>query len=152
MRDDDRTTPLGLFNYARSYWQSGVLLYDARAKVTHSDAPITLLLAHAIELYLKAFLRLRGVRTTFGHDFKSLVDEASSRGLSLGEEEIDIAAILTEKESIRRSRYIETGYYQRPGLAALSRTCQALDQSVSEALRNAGMSIQSTELNHIEAD
>jgi len=89
MSDDDRTTPLGLFNYARSYWQSAVLLHHARAKVTHPDAPVTLLLAHAIELYLKAFLRLRGVgieqvRTTFGHDFESLVDEASSRGLSLG--------------------------------------------------------------------
>ena len=122
MSDDDRTTPLGLFNYARSYWQSGVLLHDAQATVTHPDAPVTLLLAHAIELYLKAFLRLRGVgieevKSSFGHDFKKLVDEASSRGLSLGNEEIDIAAILTEQESIRRSRYIETGYYRRPGLA-----------------------------------
>jgi hypothetical protein len=61
MSDDDRTTPLGLFNYARSYWQSGVLLHDARAQVSHRDAPVTLLLAHAIELYLKAFLRLRGL-------------------------------------------------------------------------------------------
>jgi len=157
MSDDDRTTPLGLFNYARSYWQSGVLLHDAKATVTHPNAPVTLLLAHAIELYLKAFLRLRGVgieevKSSFGHDFKKLVDEASSRGLSLGKEEIDIAAILTEQESIRRSRYIETGYYQRPGLAALSRTCQGLDQSVSAALRDGGMSIRSTELNHIEAD
>jgi len=110
MSDDDRTTPLGLFNYARSYWQSGVLLHDARAKVTHPDAPITLLLAHAIELHLKAYLRLRGlvieeVKSSFGHDFKMLVDEAASRGLSLMDEDMDIAAILTEKESIRRSRY-----------------------------------------------
>lgn len=157
MNDDQRTTPRGLFNYARSYWQSGVLLHDARAKVTHPDAPVTLLLAHAIELYLKAFLRLRGVgidevKNSFGHDFKKLVEEASSRGLSLVEEDMEIAAILTEKEAIRRSRYIETGYYQRPGLAALSRTCRGLDQSVSAALRDAGMTIQSTELNHIEAD
>lgn len=157
MNDDQRTTPRGLFSYARSYWQSGVLLHDARAKVTHPDAPVTLLLAHAIELYLKAFLRLRGVgidevKNSFGHDFKKLVEEASSRGLSLVEEDMEIAAILTEKEAIRRSRYIETGYYQRPGLAALSRTCRGLDQSVSAALRDAGMTIQSTELNHIEAD
>jgi hypothetical protein len=157
MTDDDRTGPLGLFNYARSYWQSGMLLHHARAKVTHPDAPVTLLLAHAIELYLKSFIRLRGVGTeevksSFGHDFKKLVEEASSRGLSLGKEEIDIAAILTEQESIRRSRYIETGYYRRPGMAALSRTCQGLDQSVSAALRDAGMTIQSTELNQIEAD
>jgi hypothetical protein len=157
MSDDDRTTPLGLFNYARSYWQSGVLLHDASANVTHPDAPVTLLLAHAIELYLKAFLRLRGVGTeevksSFGHDFKKLVDEASSRGLLLAKQEIDIAAILTEQESIRRSRYIETGYYQRPGLPALSRTCQGLDQSVSAALRDAGISLRSAKLNHIESD
>src|SRR4029078_13203402 len=59
MSDDDRTTPLGRFNYARTYWQSAVLLHHARAKVSHPDAPVTLLLAHAIELYLKAFLRQR---------------------------------------------------------------------------------------------
>lgn len=157
MSDDDRTTPLGLFTYARSYWQSGVLLHDAQAKVIHPDAPVTLLLAHAIELYLKAFLRLRGVgidevKNSFGHDFKKLVDEASSRGLTLVAEDRDIAAILTEKESIRRAAYIETGYYQRPGLAALSRTCRSLDQSVSAALKDAGMSVQSTKLNHVEAD
>jgi hypothetical protein len=157
MSDDNRTTPLGLFNYARSYWQSGVLLHDARAQVSHRDAPVTLLLAHAIELYLKAFLRLRGlgveeVKNSFGHDFKMLVDESASRGLDLMDEDMNIAAILTEKESIRRSRYIETGYYQRPGLAALSRTCRSLDHSVSAALRDAGMSMPSTKLNHIEAD
>ena len=132
-------------------------MHDARAKVTHPDAPVTLLLAHAIELYLKAFLRLRGlgideVRNSFGHDFKKLVDEAASRGLDLMDEDMDIAAILTEKESIRRSRYIETGYYQRPGLAGLSRTCRSLDQSVSAAFNDAGMEIRPTEVSHIEAD
>ena len=75
----------GLFNYARSYWQSGVLLHDARAKVTHSDAPVTLLLAHAIELYLKAFLRLRAlgieeVKNNFGHDLKSLLTKRLHAG------------------------------------------------------------------------
>jgi hypothetical protein len=41
---------------------------------------------------------------------------------------------------------------QRPGLAAFSRTCRSLDQSVSAALKDAGMSVQSTKLNHVEAD
>ena len=89
MSDDDRTTPLGLFNYARSYWQSGVLLHHARAKVTHPAAPVTLLLAHAIELYLKVFLRLRGVgieevRTTFRHDFKVLLRRRPHAGSHSG--------------------------------------------------------------------
>ena len=65
---------------------------------------------------------------------------------------MDIAAILTEKESIRRSRYIETGYYQRPGVAALSRTCRGLDQSVSAALKDGGTTVKSTELKHIDDD
>jgi hypothetical protein len=81
-----------------------------------------------------------------------LVNEAASRGLSLLDEDTEIAAILTEKESIRRSRYIETGYYQRPGLAALSRTCRSLEPSVADALRDAGISIQSTGLSHIETE
>ncbi len=155
MSDDERTTPLGLFNYARSYWQSGVMLHHAKPKVSHPDAAVTLLLAHAIELYLKAFLRLRGlgageVKSSFGHNFQKLVDEASARGLSLMGEDLDIAAILTEQESIRRSRYVETGYYKRPGLAALSRSCKSLDESVSAALKSAGIGIQATELSHIE--
>jgi len=48
-------------------------------------------------------------------------------GSRSGEEEIDTAAIL-------------------------SRTCRGLDQSVSAALMDAGMNIQSTGLNEIEAD
>jgi hypothetical protein len=64
-------------------------LHNAKAKVTHPDAPVTSLLAQAIELYLKAFLRLRGVgieevKSSFGHDFKKLVDEASSHGSQSG--------------------------------------------------------------------
>jgi hypothetical protein len=42
MSEDDRTTPLGLFNYARSYWQSGVLLHDARATIPTRPSPTLL--------------------------------------------------------------------------------------------------------------
>ena len=75
MTDDDRTAPLGLFNYARRHF-----------------AP-----SHAIELYLRLSERLRGlgideVRDSFGHDYKKLVNEAGSRGLDLMDEDMDIAA------------------------------------------------------------
>lgn len=112
-------------------------------KVTHPDAPVTLLLAHAIELYIKAFLRLQGLsvedlKTSFGHDFRRLVGEAQARGLHFDDEDKEVAVILTEQESIRRSRYIETGYYTRPSLRALSATCKSLDGSVADALTAAG--------------
>lgn len=155
MDQDDRTTSLGLFNFARSYWQSGVLLHYAKAPVTHPDAPVTLLLAHSIELYLKAFLRAKGIgvkdlKERFGHDFRALLEEAGNHGLAIDDEDRDIGELLAEKESIRRSRYIETGYYQRPSLPALSRMCRSLDESVSEALGEAGSSLRAVSLRHIE--
>ena len=155
MSDDGRTTPLGLFNYGRSYWQSGVLLHHAGAKVSHPDAPVTLLMAHAIELYLKAFLRVRGlsaqeVKHSFGHDFEKLVEAAWARGLPLTDEDQHMATILKEQESIRRSRYIETGYFKQPGLAALSGVCRRLDESVAAALQSAGMRVRSEKLADIK--
>lgn len=155
MSDDGRTTPLGLFNYARSYWQSGVLLHHAGAKVSHPDAPVTLLMAHAIELYLKAFLRARGlsaqeVKHSFGHDFEKLVETAWARGLPLTDKDRDMAVILKEQESIRRSRYIETGYFKQPSLAALSGVCRRLDKSVGAALKDAGIRLRTDKLTDIE--
>src|SRR5207247_9385016 len=92
------------------------LLHHASAKVTHPDAPVTLL-AHAIELYLKAFLRLRGVgieeiKNSFGHDFKKLVDEASSRGLSLVEADMDIGQYPCQHSY---TRYVPTSNYRPCG-------------------------------------
>jgi hypothetical protein len=52
----ERTTPLGFFNYARSYWRSAEYLHAAKLKPTHPSAPVTFLFCHAIESYLKAFL------------------------------------------------------------------------------------------------
>jgi HEPN domain-containing protein len=157
MSADDRTTPFGLFNYARSYWQSAVHLHHAKVKVTHPDAAITLLLAHAVELYIKAYLRLQGLsaedlKTSFGHDFRRLIDEGQARGLHFDEEDKEVAAILTEQESIRRSRYIETGSYTRPSLRALSAICKSLDQAVAAALAQAGHPVRNEALHHIETD
>lgn len=57
--EDDRTTPIGLFNYAHSYWKSASELQNVKiANVTHPEAPVYFLYVHAIELFLKAYLRL----------------------------------------------------------------------------------------------
>jgi hypothetical protein len=121
------------------------------------DAPITLLLAHAVELYIKAFLRLQGLsvndlKTGFGHDFRKLVEEGQARGLHFGDDDKAMAAILTEQESIRRSRYIETGLYTKPSLRALSATCNSLDRSVAAALAQAGHRVKDEVLHQIETD
>jgi hypothetical protein len=72
------------------------------------------------------------------------------QGLSIDDEDRVITDLLTEQESIRRSRYIETGYFRQPSRAALSRMCRSLDSIISRELRAAGVSVRSVELSHID--
>ena len=58
--EEDRTNELGLFNTAESYWKSAATLYDAKVKASHPMSPVRFLYYHAVELYLKAFLRGNG--------------------------------------------------------------------------------------------
>jgi hypothetical protein len=82
---DDRTTALGLFNYARSYRASADHLLSAKLKVPHPHAPLTFLYYHAVELYLKAYLRVQGYTVaqlkSVGHNVSKLSTEVQSRGL-----------------------------------------------------------------------
>jgi hypothetical protein len=97
-------------------------------------------------------LSVKDLKTSFGHDFRRLVEEGQARGLHFDDEDKEVAAILTEQESIRRSRYIETGFYTRPSLRALSATCKSLDQAVAAALAQAGHQVRNEVLHYIETD
>lgn len=112
MDDEDRTNAIGLFNFAHTYWVSAASLQDSPRKVTHPDAPVYYLYYHAIELYLKSFLRLKGftvkqVRQA-GHDAVHLCHEAQAAGLSL--DEYATAVISTIPRNYLPARYIQTGY------------------------------------------
>ncbi len=78
-----RTTCIGLFNYAESYFRSARALDANKPKVTHPDAPVNFLFYHAIELYLKAYLRLKGLTPRelasrkYGHSVAALSKRAS---------------------------------------------------------------------------
>jgi hypothetical protein len=58
--EEERTNEVGLFNTAESYWRSAGALYEAQVKASHPLSPVRFLYYHAIELYLKAFLRGNG--------------------------------------------------------------------------------------------
>ena len=75
---DDRTTSIGLFNYARSYWQSAEYLNSAKLDVSHKEAPVTFLFYHSIELYLKSFLRLQNLSVKKLRDIGHKVDQLSN--------------------------------------------------------------------------
>lgn len=111
--DDDRTIALGLFSTANSFLQSAMVLEDEHMKRIGHAGPILFCYYHAIELYLKALLRLEhSVATlssrTFGHDIERLVTEAESLGLVLAAEDREVLLGI-DIEAMLEARYIRTG-------------------------------------------
>lgn len=141
MNDDDRTNAIGLFNYAHSYAASAVLLSKNRpVDTTHAEAPVDFLAFHAIELYLKAFLRAHGLSVAgikkVGHKLTALRNKAQELGLSVVDENgvIDLAEM-----SMMERRYIVTGAKQRHEHATVFEVCRHLHHDVGEELRRAGL-------------
>jgi hypothetical protein len=77
--EEQRCSPLGFFNFAETYWSAARTLRESKAKGSHKDSPIRFLYYHAIELYLKAFLRSHGIHPyilrsrAYGHDMGEVV-------------------------------------------------------------------------------
>jgi hypothetical protein len=139
---EDRTPPLGLFNYARSYWRSAEQLRRSKPKVTHPDAPILFLFYHAIELYLKAFLRSAGYDLAqlkgISHRINKAARAAQKEGLQLTAADFELLGVIDSDDNVIRVRYITTGAHTRPEDEELSDFCQYLDQNVGSRLGKDG--------------
>lgn len=145
---EKRTTPLGLFNFAESYWIGAHALNDAKIKSTHSDSPVSFLYYHAIELYLKSFLRFHGhtvaelASRKFGHSSRQLKKRATQLGLTFDDEDAEVLRLMSKTDAVIRSRYLQTGFFRWPSPEALDRTCRSLRVSVGAALRDGGIHVR----------
>ena|SRR5258708_7820632 len=145
--EEDRTNEVGLFNTAESYWKSAAALYEAEVKASHPLSPVLFLYYHAVELYLKAFLRGNGhspkqLRSKkFGHRICCLTDRASELGLSFMDEDKEIFSMMGTTDALLRSRYIQTGAFSWPSPEALDRTCRSLRVSIAKDLRGKGITV-----------
>ena len=146
IRDDERATPLGLFHHARSFWQSAVALERSNLKeVTHPNAPITMLLCQAIELYLKAFLRLKERRVeglgNLRRRYKVIAKDARKKGLPLSDHDLKVVKFLAATNAFLGSRHLKTGEHKALPSEKISETCVSLDSLVSKALVEAGHTV-----------
>jgi hypothetical protein len=87
LTEDDRATPLGFFNLAEDYLEAAYVLGEHLRAGCFRGEVIKFVTFHAIELYLKAFLRKRGVSVVilerkFGHWFKKLIPACERHGLN----------------------------------------------------------------------
>jgi hypothetical protein len=144
--DDERTNALGLFNTARSYWRSAEHLNAANLKVTHPQAPVTFLFCHAIELYLKAYLRDAGNGVTqlkkIGHRIAELAKSATETGLKIEPEQSEILSHIDDGDVAIEARYIVTGFKRQPTIDALSAVAETLDKNVGQILELKGLPIR----------
>jgi hypothetical protein len=144
--DDERTGAVGLFNTARSYWRSAEHLNAARLEVTHSQAPVTFLFCHAIELYLKAYLRGAGNSVAqlkqIGHRVANLAISAVKSGLAIGPEQSEILEHIDDADVAIEARYIVTGFKNLPTNEALSGVTAHLDNVICSALAKKGFPVR----------
>ena len=129
----ERTTALGLFNAATSYWRAARCL---QKRETENDAPRLasfVFYYHAIELFLKAFLENHGhtpkelASRKFGHSTAALEKRTSQLGLFFEDEDKEILSLMAKTDAVIRSRYIQTGYFQWPHPDALNHACKVSD-------------------------
>jgi hypothetical protein len=147
--EEKRVTDLGFFNFADTYWYAALTLVKAKALGTHKESPVRFLYYHAIELYLKSYLLLKGIHPSvlrskqFGHDIGKISRRAEQEGLQLMDEDKEIFAMMSDTDTVIRSRYLLTGPFRWPTIEALDRTCKSLRESIAAALKTAGRPVRS---------
>jgi hypothetical protein len=142
--EDERTTPIGLFNFAHSYWRSAVALQGIKVRATSPDQPVSFLYIHALELYLKAFLLVNGVSLQdlrsrkYGHKICCLSEKARTLGFEFDELDTEILSIIACIDIIE-FRYIVAGYKTLPTHEALDATCRNFHIQAERGLHAKGI-------------
>lgn len=109
MRSD--TSAQGFFTYAEAYVAAAKMLTIPMKDIPHGEAPARMLAFHAIELYLKSFLRCLGHSTDelavkpLAHDLGAL-SAAVQIQLGLSDEDLQVLADNRLSASAMQTRYL----------------------------------------------
>jgi hypothetical protein len=142
VRQADNTSARSYFNFAESYWLSAKALIEAQIKGAPNRAyPIFFLYYHAIELYLKAYLRVQGLTVDhlqkgFGHDASKLSKQARKLGAPIKPKEMGLFDVVGKANAAILSRY-QAGGYRLPPVSALERACKSLREIAGRAVEDA---------------
>ena len=144
--DEARTNPMGLFNTACSFQAAAIALEEQRVRSTHRDMPVYLLHFHALELFLKAFLRTNYTVAQLksgelGHNLPVLAAKALEMKLVIPKK--DRAVIeLCDLDVVFGARYIRTGFQRLPRTEDLRTICARLRTRVRGRLRRMGINVR----------
>lgn len=143
---EERTTAIGLFNTAQSYWQSALHLEAAQVPVSHPHAAVNFLFCHAIELYLKAYLRAKGFTLSdlkkMRHNIAELASVAKTIGLTYQSSTEELLSHITHEEVAIESRYLVTSFKNIPTSEAFDEAASELDDSIGTALQAVNITVR----------
>ncbi len=142
-------TPIGTFNYAHSFWGAACALYSKEWETseTHPSSPMEFLYWHAIELFLKAYLRADGVPEDqlkggkFGHKVLTLAQESVRRGLPLSTHAMEVISYMPSHDDMIELRYLKVGSKTVPDHEEVDTACCTVYCLVADELDRRGIGI-----------
>lgn len=149
--------PKFYFAPARQYLQLFAIAQEQTPKVAGDEFrlafPKRMLLGFSLELYLKAWLRLKGVSTndlqyTYGHNIEALFNEAQARGLTVWPQLYSAVSQLAPQHADFGFRYVVDGsYYLAMDYRYITWNLCILDETIAEQIQDVtsghGIDIQS---------
>lgn len=145
--DDERTTAVGLFHFAESYRTCAEALMRSPPRSLRFDDPILFLAYHAVELYLKAYLRHHGetlqrLRKEYVHSLTKAWDQATKFGLETGLDPRPLFIELDRTKAVLAHRYIVTGSITRTETERLMDFIEELRVAVHGEMAAAGQPVR----------
>ncbi len=138
MNAEDRTTAIGLARYAREYYDAAIGADDAIGNrpgyESFAPPPVMFLVAHSIELALKAYLRDRGLSLDElrerGHRldecWKLAIEHGVEDLVQLTQDDVGVLKTINDLHASTQLRYIQTGFTQFPVFGPLQELARKL--------------------------
>ena len=140
---------IGWFNYAVSYLRAAQALRTLQFNATHRDSPIEFLYYHSVELFLKAFLVLKGATEKdvkgLSHGIVRIMERCRAQGLVLDKTDRAVIALIDRSGNMFRARYIRTGYFEKASGAMLDRLTERLLSKIAGHFHREGRPLRPSE-------
>jgi hypothetical protein len=132
-----------LFDQAEAYWLSAVALDATDVQSELASQPVRHLYYVAIELYLKAYLRLHGhtldeLDGKFRNDFRRIRRRCEAFGLKFAGSDKRTLEYFIHTPVCVRTKFSTTHYYSAPALSALNDLCCSLHERIHMEIGSRG--------------
>jgi hypothetical protein len=142
-------TPLAWFNLAHAYLYDAALLHNVqKPSGGFYGQPVRFLYFHAIELFLKSYLRLHGIddaalgKQPYSHNLTNLANMAESNGLLIGRRVRLVCEAAGAFDKPTEARYVKTGLKAMLPPHRLHEAARELQSGVGQALRDKGIPVR----------